>query len=133
MDYIKNKERHFFNIISLPIIFSVFIPIIILDIWVEIYHRVCFILYGLKYVKRSDYIKIDRQKLDYLRWYQKLGCAYCGYANGLVGYWTEIGARTEQYWCGIMHKKSENFKAPKHHRNFVKYGDKDEFEDKYKK
>jgi len=131
MDYIKNKKRHFFDIISLPIIFSVFIPMAIFDIWIEIYHRTCFVLYKLRYVKRSDYIKIDRQKLNYLKWYQKIGCVYCGYANGLAGYWTAIAGQTEQYWCGIMHKQSRGFHSPEHHKDFAKYGDKEEFIDKY--
>ncbi len=133
MDYIKNKDKHLLHIISLPIIFSVLIPAVVLDIWVEIYHRICFALYGLEYVKRGDYIKIDRQKLNYLRWYQKLGCAYCGYTNGLVGYWTSITSKTEKYWCGIVHKKSENFHEPKHHKDFARYDDKKDFVDKYVK
>ena len=133
MDYIKDNKRGLQQIISLPIIWGIIIPLVIFDIWIEFYHRICFILYGLKYVKRSRYIRIDRHKLKYLKWYEKLGCAYCGYANGLAQYWVKIASITEKYWCGIMHKKHSGFKTPKHHKNFVKYGDKKEFCNRYKK
>ena len=36
---------------------------------------------------------------------EKLNCAYCAYANGLVGYVGEIAARTEAYWCPIKHAR----------------------------
>ena len=131
MKYVRDKERRFLQILSLPIILSVFLPMVVFDIWVEFYHRICFKFYGLKYVKRSLYIKIDRQKLQYLKWYQKIGCAYCGYANGLASYWGSIAAETEKYWCAIMHKKSKNFKAPSHHKNFAPYGNKKALKKKY--
>jgi hypothetical protein len=133
MEYIRDKNGGFFQIISLPIIWSILIPMVIFDFWIEVYHRICFPLYGIKYVRRSDYMKIDRYKLQYLNWYQKLGCVYCGYANGLAGYWVRITSDTEAYWCGIMHKKTKGFKAPSNHKRFVKYGNKKAFEKKYGK
>jgi len=132
VEHLKDKKRRFQQLISLPIIWSVLIPLIIFDLWTELYHRICFPLYGLEYVKRSDYIRIDRHKLKYLTWYQKVGCAYCGYVNGLASYWSVIAGRTEKYWCGIMHQKYPGFKAPAHHKNFVKYGDEKAFRKKYK-
>lgn len=92
---------------SLPIIFAVFIPMLLLDICLEIYHRICFRLYELPYVQRSAYIKIDRHKLEYLNFLEKVGCVYCGYANGFAAYFVAIAAETEQYWCGIMHQKTK--------------------------
>ena len=117
MEYLKDRKRRLQQIISLPFLWSVIIPLVFFDIWVEVYHRICFPLYGLRYVKRSNYIRIDRHKLKYLKWYEKIGCAYCGYANGHAGYWTAIARRTEQYWCGVMHKKYAGFKAPEHHKS----------------
>ncbi len=132
MDILNDKKRRFGQIISLPFIWSLIIPLVLFDIWVEVYHRICFPLYGIKYVKRSQYIKIDRHKLKYLNFYQKIGCAYCGYANGLAGYWVEIAGRTEKYWCAIMHKKYLKFNVPKHHKGFLKYGDEKGFKKRYK-
>ena len=63
-----------------------------IDLLLEIYHRICFLLYKLPYVKRSTYIKIDRQKLSYLNWLEKLNCMYCSYANGLFHYASIIAA-----------------------------------------
>jgi hypothetical protein len=36
---------------------------------------------------------------------EKLNCAYCSYANGIVAYTREVAARTEQYWCPIKHAR----------------------------
>jgi hypothetical protein len=131
MDYIKSN-RPIRQLISMPIIWSLLIPLVLIDVWIELYHRICFALYGLEYVKRSDYVRIDRHKLKYLTWYEKLGCVYCGYANGVAAYWTTIAGKTEQYWCGIMHQKYPNFKSPKHHDKFVEYADEDGFKKRYR-
>ena len=133
MLHLKTSYRHLKHIISAPIIWSCIIPLVIVDIWLEIYHRLCFPLYGLTYIKRSKYIKIDRHKLKYLNYRQKIGCMYCGYANGVIHYWSVIADKTEYYWCGIQHQKDKNFVSPKHHQIFSKYGDEKEFKKKYKK
>ncbi len=121
------------HVISAPIIFSAIIPFILLDLWVEVYHRTCFPLYGMKYVDRSKYIKIDRYKLPYLNGVEKVNCTYCGYGNGLMAYISEIVARTEEYWCGIKHSGDNNFEEPGHHSRlgFVEYEDETAFVDKY--
>jgi hypothetical protein len=130
MEKLKTKNRALRHWVSFPFIFSCIIPLVITDLWIEIYHRICFPLYGLKYIKRSRYIRIDRQKLSYLTALQKIGCMYCGYANGVIAYWVQIAGATERYWCGIKHKEG-NFVSPEHHKNFAKYGDKKDFEEKY--
>lgn len=135
MDNLKFKNRYIRHLISTPFIWSAIIPLIITDIWIEIYHRICFPLYGLKYIQRSKYIKIDRQKLNYLKPKQKISCMYCGYANGAINYWTQIIAQTEKYWCGIAHQEDPNFIPPQHHKDlkFAKFGDEKEYNKKYKK
>jgi hypothetical protein len=133
MNYLKNAHNPFERIIIGILLTSVAIPIVILDIWGEIYHRICFRLYGIPLVQRSAYIQIDRHKLKYLNFWQKWFCMYCGYANGVVHYWSEIAGQTEKYWCGIQHKKKAGFKAPDHHQrlDFADYGDEKDFKDKY--
>lgn len=116
----NRKIRHF---LSVPFIWILIFPAIILDLFVELYHRICFPLYGLPLIKRSDYIKIDRHKLSYLSIMDKLNCVYCGYGNGLAAYLVRIGGDTERYWCGIKHENDKNFNEPKHHKYFLKYGD----------
>ncbi len=133
MNYLTTHNRRLGHIVSTPYIFSVFIPVVIADIWIEIYHRICFPLYGLRYIERKKYIHLDRQKLRYLNPAQKLFCLYCGYVNGVFAYWVQIAGATETYWCGIQHKKVPGAKTPTHHKEFVPYGDEDTFKKRYKK
>ncbi|MFN8115287.1 MAG: hypothetical protein U0W65_04195 [Bacteroidia bacterium] len=119
----QHKNRIIFQIPVMPVIYSLIIPIVVLDIWVEVYHRICFWAYGIPYVKRSEYIKIDRHKLSYLDAFEKLNCMYCGYVNGLLHYVSTIAGETEKYWCGIKHQQDPKFHAPAHHKDFLEYGD----------
>lgn len=116
------------HILSAPFIYSVLVPAFILDAWMEVYHRVAFALYGIPYVERSRYIRVDRGKLAYLVWYDKLNCMYCGYVNGLFAYVSEIAARTETYWCGIKHEPDRDFNVLSHQRDFIAYGDESAYE-----
>ena len=129
MDFIKSKNKFFKHLIIIPILSLLAFPILVLDILVEIYHKTCFPLYGTKYVKRKDFIKFDRHKLDYLNIIQKMYCFYCAYGNGVVLYWGEIAANTEKYWCGIMHKKELEYQK---RLKFAKYNNKKDFEKKFK-
>ena len=56
-------------------------------------------------MRRRDYFVFDRHHLAYLNAIEKLNCAYCSYANGLVAYVREIAGRTEQFWCPIKHAR----------------------------
>ena len=123
MKYLYTKHRFLKHIPLLPFIYGAVVLLVLLDLWIEVYHRVSFPIYGKPYIKRGKYIKIDRHKLRYLNPMQKINCAYCGYANGLIRYLTKIIAETEDYWCGIQHKKSDGFLAPPHHENFIRFRD----------
>lgn len=127
MEFIKHPMRFFRHLISASFIYSMTIPFVIFDVWLEIYHRICFPCYGLPYVKRKNYIRIDRQKLKYLNILDKLNCMYCGYTNGLINYARIIAGETEKYWCGIKHKPCGGFQEPGHHKDYLEYGDEDAF------
>jgi hypothetical protein len=110
------------NLLTAPIIYSMVVPIAILDLGFTVYQRTCFPIYGIARVPRSRYVIIDRHHLAYLNVIEKLNCVYCGYANGVLGYVREIAARTEQYWCPIRH--AARVRAPHaHYCDFVEYGD----------
>ena len=110
--------------VGMPIIWLMIIPIAVCDVFLEIYHRVCFPILGIAIVPRSRYIRIlDRAKLPYLTWYEKLGCAYCGYANGWFHYASVIGGRTENYFCAIMHLEKRGYIPSEHEKSFARYGD----------
>jgi hypothetical protein len=91
------------NLITGPIIYSMIIPLLIVDIFVSLYQLTCFPIYGIKKVRRKDYIFYDRQQLHYLNFIEKFHCTYCAYGSGMIAYVTEIVARTEQYFCPIKH------------------------------
>jgi len=117
------------TLITAPILYSVFIPIVLLDLWASLYQAVCFPIWRIPKVRRADYINLDRRHLSYLNAVQKLNCIYCGYANGLIAYIREIASLSEQYWCPIKH--ALRVKAPhKRYRNFVDYGDAQGFQDR---
>lgn len=120
------------NILTAPIIWSVIFPALVLDFFVTIYQAICFPVYKIAKVKRSDYIAIDRHNLQYLNTIEKLNCIYCGYFNGLIGYIAEVAARTEQYWCPIKHAQNIKFMHSKY-KNFFDYGDCDSFRKELKK
>ncbi|MBU1075491.1 hypothetical protein KJ733_01645 [Patescibacteria group bacterium] len=131
MENKKYPERSLMHTITVPFIWGIVAPLLILDFFMEFYHRICFPIYNIPLVERSKYIKIDRHKLEYLDPLEKINCVYCGYANGLLRYTSEIAAQTEKYWCGIKHAKTENFIEPEHHKEFVEYGNQEEFIEKY--
>lgn len=110
------------HILTAPVIYSLILPFLLLDLFVTLYQAICFPVYGLEKVRRADHILIDRQFLAYLNLMQKLNCIYCSYCNGLISYVGEIAARTEAYWCPIKH--SRRMKGTHaYHRDFVDYGD----------
>jgi hypothetical protein len=130
------KFHPFFSVRNItPLLITIiFFPFVLAaDFLIELYHRVCFPFYKFKYISRKKYIRIDRQRLSYLNWFEKFGCAYCGYVNGLAGYWVVIIGATETYWCGIRHKHVKGLVSPEHHKTFLKYGDKKAFDKFLKK
>src|SRR4249919_3074786 len=92
-------------VLTAPVIYAVIVPLVLLDLFVSIYQRVCFPVYGIPKVNRGDYLIFDRHHLAYLNALEKLNCAYCSYANGLIAYVREIASRTEQHWCPIKHAR----------------------------
>jgi hypothetical protein len=123
MQFKLHPERSVRHLLSAPFIYGMIIPLVIMDITSEIYHHICFPLYGIPLIKRNKYIKIDRQHLEYLSFFEKLNCMYCGYANGLAAYFTAIAGATEAYWCGIKHAPDKSFNQPQHHTTFIDYQD----------
>jgi hypothetical protein len=110
------------TLLTAPVIYSMFLPVALLDLWVSLYQYVCFPAYGIMRVRRADFVVTDRQHLAYLNGIEKLNCWYCGYANGVFAYVREVGGRTEQYWCPIRHARRVRAPHP-HYREFVDYGD----------
>ncbi len=116
------RESRILRVVTAPVIYSVSVPLIFIDIGMTLYQWICFPVYGIPYVRRKDYFVFDRQYLAYLNAIQKFNCVYCEYANGLIAYIREIVSRTEQFWCPIKHARK--VKDPhKRYYDFIEYGD----------
>lgn len=109
-------------ILTAPVIYSVFIPLFFVDAWASLYQAVCFRVYRIPQVRRSQYIVIDREHLAYLNWIEAFNCVYCGYGNGVLAYVREIASRTEQYWCPIKHALKVTDPHQRYYE-FLEYGD----------
>lgn len=120
------------HILSSPVIYSLIVPLLLLDISITIYQHICFRIYAIPLVNRSQHIVIDRHRLPYLNAIESLNCVYCGYGNGLIAYTREVIARTEQYWCPIKHAQR---RKDEHARTlmFVDYGDLEDWRNNFKK
>jgi hypothetical protein len=116
---ITNRSQ---NLITGPIIYSMIIPLLMLDLCVSFYQWACFPIYGIVKVRRGDYLLFDRSQLAYLNVIEKFHCTYCEYGNGLMSYVREILARTEQYFCPIKHAHNILGTHGRYNR-FLDYGD----------
>ena len=114
------------HVITAPVIYSLIVPFVLLDLFVTVYQRICFPVYGIEPVKRGDYLIFDRYHLAYLNAVEKVNCAYCSYGNGLLAYVREIAGRTEQYWCPIKHARRA-IAAHERYYQFVDFGDAEAF------
>jgi len=115
-------KSNLLSLITAPVIYSLIVPLVLVDVWISLYQRVCFPVYGIPRVPRRRFFAIDRHRLAYLNGIEKTNCVYCGYANGLFAYVREVAARTEQYWCPIRHARP--VAAPhRRYQLFVDFGD----------
>jgi hypothetical protein len=102
------------SVLTAPVIYALFFPIVLLDLSITFYQHICFRAYGLPRVKRGDYFVFDL--------IEKINCAYCSYGNGVMAYGREVVARTEQYWCPIKHARKIMAAHP-YYTGFVDFGD----------
>lgn len=126
------RDAPILNTLTAPIIWSCLLPALFMDMVTTLYQSICFPIYGIPKVKRSDFIIIDRQYLSYLNPIEKLNCCYCGYFTGVVAYVQEIAARTEQYWCPIKHARRTKVYHSRY-KYFLDYGDGEGFRTKNEK
>jgi len=117
------------TILVSPVIYSMVLPILLVDIWASLYQAICFRVYRIPQVRRSDFVVIDRERLAYLNWIEALNCVYCDYGNGALAYVREIASRTEQYWCPIKHALKITDPHQRYYQ-FLEYGDADGYRDR---
>jgi hypothetical protein len=107
------KRSRPINLITGPIIYSMILPIGLLDVCVSFYQWSCFPIYGIPKITRNKHIVFDRQELKYLDWISKFHCTYCAYGVGVVSFAKEVIGATETYFCPIKHQRKKMNEA--HH------------------
>jgi hypothetical protein len=115
-------EGNVLSLLTAPVIYSLLLPLVMLEVWVTLYQSVCFPIYGIARVPRRRFFAIDRHRLAYLNGIEKVNCTFCSYANGLIAYVREVAGRTEQYWCPIKHARTIPVPHSRYHL-FFDYGD----------
>jgi hypothetical protein len=113
-------------VLTAPAIYSLIVPILLVDLWVMAYQAICFPAYGIPKVRRRDYLVFDRHHLAYLNIIEKVNCAYCSYCNGAIAFVREVASRTEVYWCPIKHARRILGPHP-HYVGFADFGDAEGF------
>lgn len=116
------RDSNAIALLTAPFIWFCLFPIAFLDLVITIYQVICFPIYRIPKVRRAEFLLCDRQRLAYLNVVEKLNCRYCAYANGILGYATEVAARTEQYWCPIKHALRMKG-VHSRYQHFFDYGD----------
>lgn len=117
---------NFKYLFSVPFIYGMFFPTVFFSICLEIYHQVCFRIYGIPLVNKKQFFVYDRQLLPYLNWLEKFNCLYCSYVNNVVRYAVEIGGRTERFWCPIKYARRVENTHSQYHK-FAGYLDAENF------
>jgi hypothetical protein len=125
------RDAHPLVALTAPVIYSLIIPIALVDLWVMAYQAICFPAYGIPKVRRRDYLIFDRHHLAYLNTLEKINCAYCSYCNGAIAFIREVASRTEVYWCPIKHARRVLGPHP-YYQGFADFGDAEGFQAKLK-
>lgn len=105
---IQKGKRVKYNPFLMPLagiaIYSMIIPVFILDIWTRIYQAIYFPINEIPRINRKDYVSFERWNLKKLTLLQKIDCVYCEYVNGTLAWTKAVGNQTEVYSCAIKHQ-----------------------------
>ena len=96
-------ESSLLTIATAPVIYSLLIPISMLDLFVSFYQWICFPVYEVPCVPRKEYV--DRPSLAYLKVIEKVNCVYCGYCNGVLAFARDVLQGPSSNWCPIKHAR----------------------------
>ena len=109
-----------------PFIYAMFLPALLMDVCVTVFQWICFPIYGIRKVDRSEFFVFDRHKLHYLNRIQKINCAFCSYFNSVISYTQEVASLTEQRFCPIKHLRKPK-RAHRRYDQFTDYADAEGF------
>lgn len=114
------RRSFFFELISVISILSMIFPLVVMDIFLQIYQYIYFTIHEIPKVPRSKYIIMDRWKLPKLTLVQKFSCGYCEYANGVISWAKDVAGQTEIYSCAIKHWHPA-YGQEEHQKRFYSY------------
>lgn len=109
----------FLQIIATMTIWATLPAVVCIHCVIWLYQQIYFSIYEIPKANFRDYCIIDRHKLRKLNFFQKCGCVYCGYANGVAAWIKVVGNRTEVYSCAIKH--SVHKEGQEHQKEFFEY------------
>lgn len=116
------RQSRLLVMLTAPVVYAGLPAFVLLDLFLTVYQGLCFPVYGIPRVRRSEHLVFDRAELPYLNLIERLNCAYCSYGNGLASYFREVAARTEQFWCPIKHAR-RLLGAHERYPHFFEFGD----------
>jgi hypothetical protein len=64
------------NVVSAPFVYAMIIPFAILDGFLFVFQSVCFPLYRIPKVRRSNFVVLDRHHLGYLNVVERMNCIF---------------------------------------------------------
>lgn len=103
-------------------IYSMIVPLVLLDIWTSVYQAIYFTINEIPKVDKAEFFTFDRWKLKGLNRLQRLNCVYCNYANALASWAKAVANQTELYSCAIKNRFPK--RGQEHQENdYYKYQD----------
>jgi uncharacterized Fe-S cluster-containing radical SAM superfamily enzyme len=117
-DVTIHKPNLLLQCIATVAIYSIAVPIALLDLWLLCYTTVYFTIEHIPSVPRKKYVMIDRGRLVKLSIAQRVNCLYCDYANGVFAWARAVAHQTEVYSCAIKHQHTKDFLLQKDYYPF---------------
>ncbi len=109
-------------LLTSPVIYSMIVPLVFIDLCASLYQFVCFPAYGIARVPRKKYVQLVRRGLK-LPWLDRFNCTYCSYANGVAAYVRAVLIETEKYWCPIKYISRPGYQPPHPQEAYAADGD----------
>ncbi|MCA9369577.1 MAG: hypothetical protein H6774_02880 [Pseudomonadales bacterium] len=84
-------------------IYSMVFPLVVMDAFLFFYQKIFFGFLQIPQIDRDQYVKFDRWNMTGLDFFQRVHCAYCDYANGLIDFARAVTRQTEIHTCAIQY------------------------------
>lgn len=114
------RQRNLFlSILAAISAYLMIVPLVLADFSLWQFQQLYFGIYRIPKINRKKYFCFDRHLLSQLTIVQKINCAYCTYANGVIHFASAVAAQMERYSCAVKHTK--NVPGHQHQADFIEY------------